>query len=126
MAVSLQPDTRRRVAASARLLLSDKPGEVAAAINAIGRLLPKGMTVPDLIEQSLRSDPHRPGLVTNAPSPVNLDPAWRRRARMARYSPYLNEWEISFLDSMIGQRSPSVRQEAKLKTIFAKSEGPRS
>lgn len=126
MPITLKPDARRRVTASARLLLSDKPGEVAAAINAIGRLLPKGITVPDLIEQSLRSEPNRSTPLSTVPSPVNLDPAWRRRARMARYSPHLNNWEVSFLDSMIGERSPSVRQEAKLKAIFAKSEGPRS
>lgn len=126
MAITLKPDNRRRVSASARLLLSDKPGEVAAAINAIGRLLPKGMTVPDLIEQSLRSDPDHAAPVSTAPSPVNLDPAWRRRARMARYSPHLNDWEVAFLEDMISERYPSVRQEAKLKAIFAKSEGPRS
>ena len=124
MAVSLKPDARRRLASAARLLLSDKPGEVIAALDAISRMLPNGMTVPDLIEQSLSPVVAAP--ISTAPSPVNLDPAWRRRARMARYSPHLNAWEIGFLNDMIGERCPSARQEAKLKAIFAKSEGPRS
>lgn len=126
MTVSLQADTRRRVAASARLLLSDTPGEVVAALNAIGRMLPNGITVPDLIEQSLSPVVVVAGPVSTAPSPVNLDPAWRRRARMARYSPHLNDWEVGFLNDMIGERYPSARQEAKLNAIFAKSERPRS
>ena len=126
MTVSLQADTRRRVAASARLLLSDTPGEVVAALNAIGRMLPNGITVPDLIEQSLSPVVVVAGPVSTAPSPVNLDPAWRRRARMARYSPHLNDWEVGFLNDMIGERYPSARQEAKLNAIFANSERPRS
>lgn len=121
MAVSLKADTRRRVAASARLLLSDKPGEVAAAIHAIGRMLPNGMTVPDLIEQSMvtcaASTP------PSSPWPVKLDPAWRRRARMARYSPHINDWERGFLDDVISWQSLSARQEATLKTMLVKSEG---
>lgn len=123
MAIALSRDTRRRIAASARLLTSSQPGEAAAALLAIGRMLPTGVTVPDLIERSLaaQTDP-----LPTAPSPVNLDPAWRRRARIARYSPHLNEWEISFLDNIICERSLSVRQEAKLKAIFVKSEGPLS
>lgn len=41
MLVPLNPDTRRRVVASGRLLLSDNPGEVVAASRAL-RGLPMG------------------------------------------------------------------------------------
>ncbi|WP_293943222.1 hypothetical protein [Sphingomonas sp.] len=123
MPVTLKPDARRRVAASARLLLSDKPGEVAAAIYAIGRLLPKGVTVSDLIERSLSGEADL-APPSSTPSPVNLDPAWRRRARMARYSPHLDSREVAFLDDIICWKTLSARQESWLKAIFSKSQGP--
>lgn len=126
MAVAFNPDTRRRLAGAARLLLSDKPGEVVAALNAIGRMLPAGITVPDLIEQSLSPVVVAAAPVLTAPSPVNLDPAWRRRARFARYSPHINDWECGFLGDVIGWQSLSQRQEATLKAILVKSEGGRS
>jgi hypothetical protein len=56
----LDPDTTRKVIASARLLSSDQPGEVAAALSAMGRLLPDGLSVTDLIERSLTPVPSSP------------------------------------------------------------------
>ena len=125
MAVTLKSDTRRRVAASARLLLSDKPGEVAAAINAIGRLLPMGMTVHDLIEQSLISVADRATPATDRPSQVYRG-SWQQRVRMARLSPHLNDWERRFLADILAHGSLSQRQETCLKAILVKSEGSRS
>ena len=125
MAATLKFDARRRVAASARLLLSNNPGEVAAAINAIGRLLPNGVTVSDLIEQSLTSVADRATPATDRPSQVYRG-SWQQRVRRARLSPHLNDWERGFLADILAQGSLSQRQESCLKAILVKSEGPRS
>lgn len=119
-ALRLDAATTRKVIASARLLGSDQPGEVAAALNAIGRLLPAGMGVPDLIERSL---------ATSLPSPLSSEQPrcnavdWKRRARMARLSPHLNDWERGFLTDVIAKASLTQRQESKLRAILFKSEG---
>ena len=125
MAFTLKFDTRRRVAASARLLLSDNPGEVVAAISAIGRLLPMGMTVHDLIEHSLISVADRATPATDRLSQVYRG-SWQQRVRMARLSPHLNDWERGFLANVLAHGSLSLRQESCLKAILIKSEGPRS
>ena len=119
-ALRLDAATTRKVIASARLLSSDQPGEVAAALNAIGRLLPAGMSVPDLIERTLASSPSPP-LVPVKPRYNAVD--WKRRARMARLSPHLNDWERGFLTDVIAKASLTQRQESKLKAILFKSEG---
>jgi hypothetical protein len=116
----LDPDTTRKVIASARLLSSDQPGEVAAALSAMGRLLPDGLSVTDLIERSLTPVPSSPP----PPAPYSYSAmGWKQRARMARLSPHLNDWERSFLTDLIAHSRLSERQESKLKAILIKSEG---
>jgi hypothetical protein len=116
----LNADTTRKVIASARLLESDKPGEVIAAVNAMGRLLPDGVGVADLFERSLATVPPSPQTYAQPRHDVS---GWKSRARMARLSPYLNDWERGFLADVIAWSSLSARQEATLKAIIIKSEG---
>lgn len=115
MPVLLNPDARRRVAASARLLLSDKPSEVVAALRAMDRLLPEGVTVPDLIEQAL-SAPLRRDVV----HPVAAQRPWQQRAQMALSSPHLNDWERGFLTNIGRKFELTPRQRAKLEMIAEK------
>ena len=48
---------------------------------------------------------------------------WRYRARFARLSPHLNDWEITFLGDILAGGGLSQRQESKMKAILRKSEG---
>jgi hypothetical protein len=59
-----KPADQRRIIAAARLLLSDKPGEVVAAVGAIGRLLPSGDSISSVIERGVSS--------ALAPSPMPM------------------------------------------------------
>lgn len=50
---ALDPDKRRRLIASARLLESSNKGEREAALEAMLRLLPDGVTIAALIEKAI-------------------------------------------------------------------------
>ena len=119
----LLPNDAHRAALSAGLLTSDRDGEVVAAARALVGLLAKGGLDPRsvvaaglarLVPSSLAAGP--------APAPA-YEGGWQTRARMARLSPHLNDWEHGFLRDILAQGSLSPRQQRKLKAILAKSEG---
>ncbi len=116
-----KPSDRRRIIAAARLLQSDKPGEVVAAVGAIGRLL-HNETLSDVIERGVGPAP--------LPRPAPASPTfvyrgdWKYRARMVQCCPHLTEWERGFVADIIHLSSLSDRQESRLKAIFRKSERP--
>jgi hypothetical protein len=110
----------RRVAAAARFLLSDKPGEVVSAVHAIGRLLPEGVAVPELIEKAITAEP-RPSPARDGPSPP-FSASWKRRARFALACPYLTGWERGFLSDVVRLGSLTVKQENCLRRLLVKLE----
>lgn len=113
----------RRIAAAARLLLSDKPGEVAGAVQAIGRMLPEGVTVPDLIERALAPSPS-PGPGHSIPrTSGHYYASWKQRARMALACPYLSQWERGFLSDVVNLTTLTAKQESCLTRLLAKLEG---
>jgi hypothetical protein len=112
----------RRLSAAARLLLSDKPGEVAGAVSAIGRLLPDGLTVPDLIERAVSMPLAPPPSVAINPRHFSVV-SWKQRTRMALTCPNLTEWERGFLSDMAQLSTLTARQESCLKRLLAKIEG---
>lgn len=128
--IPLDPDTRRRVLASARLLQSDKPGERQAALEAVARLLPSGTTIADLLEMalspvvqfptagSLRSQPYA------TPEPVVPLRRWQHRALMLLSFPeLLNERELAFASDMRVRRDePTQKQWAWLNNLAARVE----
>ena len=117
--MALAPNDIRRAASSAALLTSDRDGEVVAAARALCNLLAKGGLDPRSVVAaglSRQVDPNPPA------APFYRTP-WQQRARIARLSPHLNDWERGFLADIIANRSLSQRQESKLKAILAKSEG---
>ncbi len=121
MNACLKPGDQRRIIAAAKLLLSDKPGEVVAAVGAIGRMLPSGETLSSVIERGVTFQPEpRPAPVT-AGYVYRGD--WRQRAGMARSSPHINDYERGFLKDIMDRRNLSVRQESLLKAILRKSNG---
>lgn len=125
MTARLAPNDVRRAALSAGLLTSDRDGEVVAAARALVGLLAKGGLDPGSIVAA--------GLAAEVSSNLSNGPmaapvyhgAWQHRARMARLSPYLNDWERGFLADILKHGSLSARQQDKLKAILAKSEGDR-
>jgi hypothetical protein len=125
---ALQPRDQRRAALSAGLLTSSHDGEVVAAARALCGLLakggfdPRGVVAAGLERSSDPASTSRP----QAPAAAGYYGTWKQRARMARLSPYLNDWERSFLTDITNQASLSARQEDKLKVILVKSEGPQS
>ena len=120
--MALPPSDVRRAASSAALLTSNHDGEVVAAARALCGLLAKGGLDPrSVVSAGIAAGDHPP----LAPAAVSPDRPWRQRARMARYSPHINDWERGFLDDVIGWSSLSARQEATLKAILVKSEGRR-
>ena len=119
----LLPNDQRRAALSAGLLASDHDGEVVAAARALCGLLKKSDLDPATVVAaglSAVATPHMPAPTrcpSGYPRPLNA------RARMARYSPHINDWERAFLNDMIDRRGLSQRQESLLKSILRKSEG---
>lgn len=119
--MALLPDDARRAALSAGLLASDRDGEVVAAARALCGLLAKGGLDPrSVVAAGLAPVHHGPRLGVGPGAPAR---PWRERARMARYSPHINDWERAFLDNLICWKSLSARQEATLQAILVKSEG---
>lgn len=124
LAENLDTARSRRVAAAARLLLSDKPGEVVGAVRAIGRMLPQGVTVPDLIERAVTLDPRPvPGLVPGARARPFAYQSWKQRTRMALTCPHLTDWEREFLGDVVRLSTLTAKQEGCLKRILSKIEG---
>ena len=126
MASQTRNDTAnlRKIAASARLLPSNRPGEVVAAVGAIGRLLPVGLTIADVIERGLMptlSPQQRP-----TASAYIYSGSWKQRARMAQGCPHLTPWEHEFVLDIVQFSKLSQLQENRLQAIFRKSEGVRS
>lgn len=125
----LDPRDIRRAAASAGLLASDKAGERAAAAFALCRILLKGGLDPaSVISAGLEAVTSMPRAITPSPMPSRYPSGPLRplseRARMARYSPHINDYERGFLNDIMDRRNLSVRQESLLKAILRKSEGP--
>ena len=117
----LQPQDARRAALSAGLLASDHDGEVVAAARALVCLLKKGDLDPAGVISagllaSARTMPSR--LPSGYPRPLH------ERARVARYSPHINDYERGFLNDIMDRRNLTARQESLLKAILRKSEGP--
>lgn len=119
----LLANDQRRAALSAGLLASDHDGEVVAAARALVCLLkkvdldPAGVVSAGLSAAALPAAPLPRRAPSGFPRPMS------ERARMARYSPHINDWERGFLNDMIDRRGLSQRQESTLKAILRKSEG---
>ena len=80
MSASIPDRNRRRLVSSAALLTSDQPGEAAAAVRAMDRLLARhGLTLPDLIERGLRLLP--PARKPSAPPTADVAEAIANCAR---------------------------------------------
>ena len=121
----LHEERRRKLIASARLLESDLAGERQAAVDAMRRLLPSGVTVADMLEKALPVA--LPALVQSAsprPEPVSPLRRWQRKARMIAMSPdHLNERELSFLKDMaVRPDEPSPKQFDWLDNLVARVE----
>lgn len=110
----LQEDRRRKLIASARLLESDQSGERQAAVEAMLRLLPSGVTVADMLDRALA-----------VASAVPLSPRrWQRKGRMvAAFPGHLNERELAFAQDMAVRPSePSPKQFDWLNDLVARVE----
>lgn len=117
----LLPNDQRRAALSAGLLASDQDGEVIAAARALCFILKKGDLDPaGVVSAGLSAVAAAPA---TAPLRARCGPRpMSERARTARYSPNLNDWERAFLNDIIDRRNLSERQERTLKSILAKAE----
>lgn len=121
----LQDDRRRKLIASARLLESDQAGDRQAAVEAVLRLLPSGMTVAGLLDRALPVARVAPApSVSLRPEPVSPLRRWQRKARMAAAFPaHLNERELAFVEDMAVRRDePTRRQFDWLNNLVARVE----
>lgn len=110
----LDAGTTRKVIASARLLESDKPGEVVASVNAINRLLPEGQNVADVIALALAD---------TQPPFVPKDHWWSIAQYCACYLNELNEVERKFVRDMAHRNTrPTQKQEEWLGRIHDRLE----
>ena len=124
--MSLAPNDVRRAAHSAALLASDLDGEVIAAARAFVGILAKGGLDPRSVVAAGLAHGVGPKLAAGPMTSQVYRGPWQQRARMARLSPHLNDWERSFLADILAHDSLSQRQERCLKAILVKSEGTRS
>ncbi len=136
MVTALQPSDQRRAALSAGLLASNHDGEVVAAARALCGLLRKGNLDPATVVSAGLTAVISPAVPVvpraSAAGAWSDISSWRggslrplgQRARMARYSPHINDWERQFLNDMMDLRRFTERQETTLKAILRKSEGP--
>lgn len=117
--MALHPSEARRAASCAALLGSDHDGEVLNAARAFCGILQAGGLDPRTVVTA--------GLTRPAGRETAMAPTyhrqWQQRARMARLSPHLNEWEQGFLSDILAHGSLTQRQEGCLKAILRKSEG---
>lgn len=101
--IPLDPDKRRRLIASARLLESDKKGERHAALEAILRLLPADVTLADILGRAFR--PVEPASV------ILLFP-WQRQAETVCNSFELfTDKELDFALTMRERRTVPTRKQ---------------
>ncbi len=129
---TIDPAKMSKLLGAIRLLASDKPGDVVNAGSVIERLV-GAHNLAELVASACMkvapgSSPPRASSAgawshfkdrqSGSPRPLH------ERARMARYSPHINDWERGFLNDMMDCRGLSQRQESLLKTILRKSEGP--
>lgn len=126
---ALPPKDLRRVVASAALMSSDIDGEALAATRAICRQLGKhGLSPASVVEAGLLRDEraaHERPVFFRDPATFRTPPLkpHQRTAYMARgFAELLNEWELSFLESMIGRREITPRQQDALNGIASKIE----
>ena len=114
--MSLDPSRQRKLIAAARLLESDKGGERQAALEAVLRLLPEGMTLAALLEQALTVPP-RPDWRKQWDKPSA--PAWQVLARQVlAHRQHLTAKELAFAANMAGARfEPSQGQRDWLNDI---------
>lgn len=122
-AVAIPGDQRRKIIASARLLESDQAGDRQAAVEAICRLLPNGVTIADLLARAL------PVFVpstsaSHQPAPVSPLRRWQRKARVvAAFPMHLNERELAFAkDIAVRPNEPTARQLDWLNNLAARVE----
>ena len=128
--MTLTPDLARKLAAIFKRLDSPFEGEAVAALTALRRQLPEGMTIGDLAERgggNLSRDfaiyaPKKPdrGPISQ-PMPSIVLTWWGTKARECiRSGASWNETEQDFLYRMVVARSaPSVKQEAWLRRLHA-------
>jgi hypothetical protein len=121
--MGLLPNDQRRAALSAGLLVSEHDGEVVAAARALVGFLKKGDLDPASVVSAGLSAVSTPPVALPGRAPSGFPQPMSERARMARYSPHINEWERDFLNDMIDRLRFSPREENKLKSILRKSEG---
>jgi hypothetical protein len=116
--IALEPDTRRRLIASARLLTSDKEGERIAALEAVQRLLP--VPLADVLESSTSTALPFP--------PVALLRRWQKAAQFVGAFPdLLNERERAFVRDMQSRRdAPTQKQGDWLNSLTARVEARRA
>jgi len=110
-------------------MTSESDGEALSATRGLCRLLKRDGLDPAAVVAA--------GLLRNAaplsapaahprPFSFNVEGEWKRRARMARGCPHLNEWELGFLRDVTEHRTLTQRQKDTLKAILAKAERGRS
>jgi hypothetical protein len=125
--MQLDPDKRRRLIASARLLESDKEGERHAALEAVLRMLPRDVTLADILARAISPVAEiRPFQPPNAfhPEPVALLRQWQRTAMMLLDFPqFFNERELEFAaDIRVRRDEPTQKQWAWLNSLAARCE----
>jgi len=123
---ALDSATHRRIIASARLTQSNHAGERAAAIEAVTRLLPDGVSLADVLERGVKELSEK----ATAPEPVDLRESqpfrdyspWRCKALAAfRHLAALNDKESRFVWNLATARyKPSAKQLAWLDDITAR------
>lgn len=124
-AVAIPGDQRRKIIASARLLESDQAGDRQAAVEAVLRLLPSGITVADLLARALPVVAFVPSLSANHRSdPVSPLRRWQRKARVvAAFPMHLNERELAFVKDMATRPGePTAKQSDWLSNLAARVE----
>jgi hypothetical protein len=118
--IALEPDTRRRLIASARLLTSDKEGERIAALEAVQRLLP--VPLADMLERSIST------VLPFRPQPIALLRRWQKTAQfLAAFPDLLNDKERAFVRDMQARRDePTPKQRDWLDSLSARIEARRA
>ncbi len=130
---TIDPAKASKLVGAIRLLKSDKPGEVVAAGSAIERMVGVEWLAALVVSacQAKLVASQAPWVATPSPAVPRRQPSeflrpLHVRARMARSSPHINDWERNFLNNMMECRGLSQRQETLLKAILRKSDGDRS
>lgn len=119
---------RDKALAATALLSSDRAGEVVAALAAIDRLLPAGLTARALLADAIMAL-ETTQLVAERPEPAPCGPGKMRlgwcgvAARCLGHADRFNERELAFLGQMFdATRPPSEKQWAWLNTLLSRLE----